>query len=305
MKERIVTELLDEARKRRAEEALQAFDRQLEETRRRVVRSRAGQAALDQSIRDAEDASQLSSDAGLDGVMRFTTASVNALGRLSDAFDAQADRVDALADRVDALVEELEAARPPSPAVPPRGPGAVGWQSPLERAPELVGVACARLRAAAGRVLHADCGSGAVVAALLAAGIDAYGTDPSGVLVEEPQRPGLDLVQAEAVGHLRSLAPAELGGVLLSGFVDRLSPGEARRLAFLLGTHLAPGMPVVLTGTEPATWQREASPVQRDLAPGRPLHPETWCHLLGEYGFDRLQTTTPTGAYLVSGICAA
>jgi hypothetical protein len=330
LKERIVTELLDEARTRRAQEALLAFDRHLEETRRQVLRSRPGMAALAQAIGAAQDASQISARSGLETASgrgerlvrrlvekllswylvpiaerttRFADAAVRSLGQLSDSLEAQAERVDALAERLEALLEEAEAARPPSlPALPRLGPaGGIGRDVPPE--PELVTVAAGRLTAAEGRVLHADCGRGAAVAALLAAGIDAHGTDPSAALVDEPAVAGLDLVQAEAIGHLQSAEPGGLGGTLLSGFVDRLTPGDARRLAFLLRTRVAPLGPIVLIGTQPTRWQREASPVQRDLAPGRPLHPETWGYLLGEYGFSQLETVTrdELGAFVVTG----
>jgi hypothetical protein len=106
---------------------------------------------------------------------------------------------------------------------------------------------------------------------------------------------GLDLQQAEAVGHLRDVEACGVGGVLLSGCVDRLPPSDARRLVYLLSTRVAPGGPVVLASTHPARWLREATGLERDLSPGRPLHPETWCYLLAEYGFIALETHDDPG----------
>ena len=312
-----------------------AFDRHLAQTERSVLRSRPGMAALAQTIRTAEDASQISAApvpgsasasaprlarrlaqtlvgryASLQAerttliaerTTRFAEASVRSLGQIADNLEAQAERVDALAERVDALIEELQAARPASPSAPPRLDAAGGGRdTPPE--PELLTVAAERLAAAQGRILHADCGRGGTVAQLMAAGLDAYGTDPSGELVDEPAVAGLDLVQAEAIGHLQGAESASLGGSLLSGCVDRLTPGDARRLAFLLSTRVAPGGPVALIATQPASWHERSSPVERDLAPGRPLHPETWCYLLGEYGFGQLEAITPDelGAFVVS-----
>jgi hypothetical protein len=319
LKEQIVSELLEEARQRRAEAALlAAFDRELDETGQHVLRPRPGQSRLDQAIWAAEAASQVSAAAELGQVSdprerlakravermtgwymallagrvtRFAEETVRSLGHLSDALDGHAERVDALADRVDALVEELEAMR--WPAIPAAlgldGAGHPVRASPLQRHPKLARQAVDRLKTARGLVLHADCGSGELVGQFLEEGIDAYGTDPWAVLVESPVKPGLDLRQAEAIGHLRSVAPGSLGGILLSGHVDRLTPGDARRLAFLVGTRVAPRGVIALVGTQPAAWQRQASPLELDLAPGRPLHPETWRYLLGEYGFTGLE----------------
>jgi hypothetical protein len=65
---------------------------------------------------------------------------------------------------------------------------------------------------------------------------------------------------------------------------------------------MAPSGVVALIGTPPALWEERASPVERDLCPGRSLHPETWCYLLADYGFTCAEAIVPAelGAYLVS-----
>jgi hypothetical protein len=144
------------------------------------------------------------------------------------------------------------------------------------------------------------------VAQLARAGVDAYGTDPSGPLLKKSVRGGLELRQADAVAHLQSVAPRGLGGIVLSGRVDRLNAPDAYRLALLLGTRIAPTGPIVVAATHQATWLREALPLEQDLAPGRPLQPETWCYLLSEYGFTGLETIAgaePHG-FLVTGVRA-
>ncbi len=56
--------------------------------------------------------------------------------------------------------------------------------------------AVAALSGVRGRVLHADCGDGALLDRLIAAGVDAYGVDPADQLVELAADRGLD-VRAE------------------------------------------------------------------------------------------------------------
>lgn len=336
MTDELVGELLEAVRLRRAEQAqLAELDRQLEETRRRVLRARPGWDRLDHAISAAEVSSRLTAELWLDDdasaleritkrviakvvrwylrqvtgrVATFAQATVAAIGLLSHDLRAQAQRFDALADRVDALAEELEVAR--SRSLPPpqalSSNGRVPRASPLQRDENLAQVAVERMRAAQGRVLHADCGAGELVAQLACAGVDAYGTDPSAPLLEKSVRRGLDLRQTDAVRHLGSVAPRGLGGIVLSGCVDRLNPADAYRLVLLLGIRLAPTAPIVVAATHQATWLREAPPVEQDLAPGRPLQPETWCYLLAEHGFTGLETVAgaePHG-FLVTGVRA-
>jgi hypothetical protein len=44
-------------------------------------------------------------------------------------------------------------------------------------------------------------------------------------------------------------------------------------------------------GTDPGAWGLSRSPVQADLAPGRPLHADTWVALLQSRGFDQIDVT--------------
>lgn len=140
------------------------------------------------------------------------------------------------------------------------------------------------LAGARGRVLHIECGAGALLAALSAAGADAYGVEPVEALAMEASRAGLDVRADAALAHLRALPDGTLGGLVLSGCVDALALGEVLELADRAAAAVAPGGTVVVLSSGPAAWARAVDPVVADLSPGRPLHPETWSHLLGERG---------------------
>jgi hypothetical protein len=298
----VAVEVAEAARRAREEgRHPPGLDRELDETYRRLVRHRPGDDRLTQAIWSADAAAHITADAGLGETQgtakRFLKRVLAKLVRwyvlrvttqVTTFANAATTALRLLSDRVEGLVEEVEAARPPS--LPGRAALTSGLAGeppagPLEAHPPFAERAVSLLSGAPGRVLHADCRNGAVVARLSAAGADAYGVDPFGAFVDAPAAPGLDLVQGEVLGHLRSVPVHDLGGALLSGCLDRLASGDARRLAFLLGTRVAPGGTVVLVGTHPGAWRLEAPAVERDLSPGRPLHPETWCHLLREYGF--------------------
>ncbi|MBV8462161.1 MAG: class I SAM-dependent methyltransferase, partial [Acidimicrobiales bacterium] len=189
-------------------------------------------------------------------------------------------------------VEELEAAVE-SQRVPDL-PDAVAPAVELDDGWWTAGAVTA-LKGVKGRVLHADCGDGTLLDRLLAAGVDAYGVDPAEQLVEVAADRGLDVRAERPLDHLEVVGREELSGVVLSGSVQWLSPRGREQLVELLATRLAPGGVVVLHSATPEHWQTAASPLVRDLAPGRPLHPETWAHLLGARGFDPPVVTTGGG----------
>jgi hypothetical protein len=134
---------------------------------------------------------------------------------------------------------------------------------------------------APGRVLHADCGTGTLVARLQDAGLDAYGVDPHDDLAPVA---GLDVRADDAASHLSLLPPASLGGLVLSGCIDRLPVGRQLDLADRAVAALAPGAVLVLIGAAPAWWGRARTVVEADLSPGRPLHADTWVAVLGRRG---------------------
>lgn len=150
---------------------------------------------------------------------------------------------------------------------------------------------------AAGRVLHAECGDGTLVEELAAAKLDAYGVDPGSRASDIGVEKGLDIRRDDVLGHLESVRTEGLAGLVLSACVDRMSLSERRRLAELAELKVAPGATVVVIGTMPSAWEEKAGPVAADLAPGRPLHPETWSHLLARFGLTDISTTPGPGSH--------
>lgn len=138
------------------------------------------------------------------------------------------------------------------------------------------------------RVLHADCGGGDLVSRLCSEGVDAYGVESGGALSARAGARGrdadLDLRTEELFAHLSALRDGELAGVVLSGCVDRLDVASDARLAELCAAKVRTGGVVAVVGTHPLAWQRAAPPIVVDLAPGRPLHAQTWKELLRANG---------------------
>jgi len=134
------------------------------------------------------------------------------------------------------------------------------------------------------RVLHAESGDGVLLGALVEAGFDAYGIDPGPRSLAASADGGLDVRRDDVLVHLGHVADEALGGLVLSACVDRLSSSERRKLVALVEAKLIPGASCVVLGTMPHAWERTVSPIEFDLALGRPYHPETWGHLLRQQG---------------------
>ena len=193
-----------------------------------------------------------------------------------------------VADRLETLERQMEEQRVPdlpAGAVPVVDPSTGWWAD----------TAVAALKGVRGRVLHADSGDGALLVRLVDTGVDAYGVDPAGQLVEVAADLGLDVRAEPGLDHLEVVGNEELAGIVLSGSVQWLSPSRRDRLVGLLSTRLAPGGVLVLHSATPEYWAATATPVVRDLAPGRPLHSETWAHLLTGAGFELPTVTTGGG----------
>lgn len=132
-------------------------------------------------------------------------------------------------------------------------------------------------------VLHTECGSGGLLAALRDAGVAAHGVDPRGPLVVAAAAAGLAAEIGEATEAVGALDGDEVGALVLGGVVDRLGLEDLGGLLEAALGRLAPGTPLVVVSRGPdavAGW----AAVARDLLPGRPLHAETWALLLARSG---------------------
>ncbi len=108
---------------------------------------------------------------------------------------------------------------------------------------------------------------------------------------------GLDVRGDDLLSHLGTVPDRALGALVLSGAVDVLPLGLLLQLIDLAAAKVSSGGVLVVVSSAPAAWARSLDPVVADLAPGRPLHPETWVHLLGAHGFtDAISHGAPDAA---------
>ncbi|MDQ1532756.1 MAG: hypothetical protein QOF28_517 [Actinomycetota bacterium] len=144
------------------------------------------------------------------------------------------------------------------------------------------------LRDVEGRVLVAECGTGDLLAALGGAGIDAYGVEPRPASADAAAARGLEVRADDLSTHLHAVGTEELAAAVLIGVVDRAAPGELLELVELVAGRLRPGALLAVVSRGPTAPVRGPEAVAADLAPGRPVHPETWSYLLDSHGFETL-----------------
>jgi hypothetical protein len=139
---------------------------------------------------------------------------------------------------------------------------------------------------ARGRVLHTACADGWLVSRLSAAGVDAYGVDPRPSMVDAAELDGADLRKEEPLEHLRAVGRGSLGGVVVSGIVEAMEPARRDELVRTVVDRLGAHGVMVVHSLSPAAWSGDDAPVEADLAPGRPLRPRTWVHLLATWAVE-------------------
>ncbi len=144
----------------------------------------------------------------------------------------------------------------------------------------------------AATVIVGESGDGVLVRALHGGGQRVQGVEPRGAsawasmrsLDDEGDDPMADVVLGEVLDHLKSIPDRSCAGVVLAGCVDRADlAGKVGLLDHALRVTKA-GTSIVLLATDQSAWDEGLSHPARDLAPGRPLHPETWSVLLRRSG---------------------
>jgi hypothetical protein len=127
-----------------------------------------------------------------------------------------------------------------------------------------------------GEVLHGDCGEGLLLSALQQAGLTATGVEPRGTVALGALERGTSVAITEIADELAGRTPGSLGGVVLSGVVDRLEVHSLMALLARARRALSPGAPIVVVASEPEAAEAHLSVVARDLLRPRFLHAPTW-----------------------------
>ncbi|HVT41583.1 MAG TPA: hypothetical protein VHD39_01270 [Acidimicrobiales bacterium] len=194
-----------------------------------------------------------------------------ALGHVVEAFRFLSARVATLEERLAAEDRPVEGA---AWLVPARELGA--WTGPV--------AAHVLALTPGGTIVHADCGDGALLEALSGRGAAGHGVEPRGAVALRALERGREVTIAEASEYLAGCDAASLGGIVLSGVVDRLPLHALLPLLTQCRRVLARTAPLVVV-TEPGDSLDSRQAAAGDLVDGRPLHEATWELLLDRAGF--------------------
>lgn len=136
-------------------------------------------------------------------------------------------------------------------------------------------------------ILDVGCGRGEFLDLLKARGIRAAGIDLNHEMAEVCRARGLDVREADVVGHLSSLPDGSLGGIFAAQVVEHLEPAYLLQFLELAFHKLIPGGRLVLETLNPACWVAFFESYIRDITHRWPLHPETLKYLVMASGFTR------------------
>jgi SAM-dependent methyltransferase len=145
------------------------------------------------------------------------------------------------------------------------------------------------LFAGARDVLDVGCGRGEFLDLLRERGVTGRGLDLNHEMVEVCRSRGLEAVEGDALGYLRTLEDGSLGGLLAAQVVEHLEPDYLLQLLEEAFNKLRPGSTIVLETINPACWFAFFSSYIRDITHVRPLHPDTLSYLLTASGFQQVQ----------------
>ncbi len=151
-------------------------------------------------------------------------------------------------------------------------------------------------------VVVGECGEGQLLEKLRGAGRAVEGVEPRAASVWGRVRvggaPPVTVVMAEVLDHLRTVPPDARAGVLLAGCVDRLGLADKVSLLDESVRVTRSGRTVVVLATDQSAWDDALDPPTRDLASGRPLHPETWSLLFTRSGLVDVTVAGPVPGVL-------
>ena len=138
-------------------------------------------------------------------------------------------------------------------------------------------------------VVDLGCGRGEFLELLRGAGVSARGVDTNDAMVEAARARSLDVTKADALGYLRALPDASLGGLFASQVVEHLPPDYLMSVLETARRKLRPGSVIVLETINPACWTAFFESFIRDWTHVKALHPDTLRYLLQVSGFSQVE----------------
>jgi 2-polyprenyl-3-methyl-5-hydroxy-6-metoxy-1,4-benzoquinol methylase len=141
------------------------------------------------------------------------------------------------------------------------------------------------IAARGGPVLDLGCGSGDLMALLVARGVTCRGVDTDMESVASARTKGLDAELGDALEALAATEAASLGGLVLIQVVEHLTPQQLVELVALAAEKLRPGGALVAETVNPASLYVYGHALYLDPTHTTPVHPAYLRFLCEEAGF--------------------
>jgi O-antigen chain-terminating methyltransferase len=139
------------------------------------------------------------------------------------------------------------------------------------------------------RVVDLGAGRGELVKLLTEAGVPAYAVEIEPDFVELMRDEGLEVVDQDAIAHLRGLDDGQLGGIVASHLVEHLPAPAVSELVALAADKLAAGGVLIVETPNPESVVAGSVNFHRDLTHMRPIHPDTLAFLCESEGFSKVE----------------
>jgi SAM-dependent methyltransferase len=139
------------------------------------------------------------------------------------------------------------------------------------------------------RVVDLGAGRGELVKLLTEAGVAAYAVEIEPDFIELMRDEGLEVIDQDAVEHLRGLDDGWLGGIVASHVVEHLPAAAVSELVTLAADKLAQGGVLILETPNPESLVAGSVNFHRDLTHLRPIHPDTLAFLCDSAGFSQVE----------------
>ena len=135
------------------------------------------------------------------------------------------------------------------------------------------------------RIVDLGCGRGIFLGLMRDKGVGAYGVDTDPRMVAQCAERGLECVEADALGHLRSLPDRAIDGLYARHIAEHVLPGELVAMLRQARRVLTPGAPLVFVTPNAATLTVGAHSFWLDPSHVRPIPPELFRFYLEVEGF--------------------
>jgi O-antigen chain-terminating methyltransferase len=139
------------------------------------------------------------------------------------------------------------------------------------------------------RVVDLGCGRGELLELLRDLDVPAYGVDVDAGFVEQARVKGLEVVQQEAVTHLRSLEPGAVDTIVSSHLIEHLAATTLFELIELAAEKVGEGGLVIFETPNPTSLFAGSVNFHRDPTHVHPIHPDTLVFLCERAGFTAIE----------------